>query len=167
MDGWVWSNGGMILTEETEVLGEKHYTAWVVDGWINLVDGYFQWITECPIKDNNPVPMCSPKIPIYTGLLSNSPQPLHNSSSRRPATSYKHVTFGSVGHSMSATPNLPIQSTGYANHQFQDHARISHKAKSHTRHLTSDVTYTDRQAASQTVSTVDVTSDTSDLPLVL
>jgi hypothetical protein len=27
----VWKNGGMILTEETEVLGEKHYTAWVVD----------------------------------------------------------------------------------------------------------------------------------------
>jgi len=27
-----WSNGGMILTGETEVLGEKHYTAWVEDG---------------------------------------------------------------------------------------------------------------------------------------
>jgi len=27
----VWSIGGMILTDETEVLGEKHYTAWVVD----------------------------------------------------------------------------------------------------------------------------------------
>jgi hypothetical protein len=25
-------NGGMILTEETEVLGEKHYTVWVVVG---------------------------------------------------------------------------------------------------------------------------------------
>jgi len=24
----------MILTGETEVLGEKHYTAWVVDGWM-------------------------------------------------------------------------------------------------------------------------------------
>jgi len=24
----------MVLTGETEVLGEKHYTAWVVDGWI-------------------------------------------------------------------------------------------------------------------------------------
>ena len=23
MDGWVWSNGGMVLTGETEVLGEK------------------------------------------------------------------------------------------------------------------------------------------------
>ena len=67
MDGWVWSNGGMILTGEdwstgrktlysvggrwmseygamvewywqgkTEVLGEKHYTAWVVDGWVSM-----------------------------------------------------------------------------------------------------------------------------------
>jgi len=36
MDGWVWSNGGMVLTEETEVLGEKHYTAWVVDGWLSM-----------------------------------------------------------------------------------------------------------------------------------
>ena len=65
MNGWVWSNGGMILTGEawstgrktlysvggrwmneygamvewywqgkTEVLGEKHYTAWVVDEWM-------------------------------------------------------------------------------------------------------------------------------------
>ena len=25
----------MILTGETEVLGEKHYTAWVVDGWMS------------------------------------------------------------------------------------------------------------------------------------
>ena len=36
MDGWVWSNGGMILTGETEVLGEKHYTLWVVDGWMSM-----------------------------------------------------------------------------------------------------------------------------------
>ena len=36
MDEWVWSNGGMILTGETEVLGEKHYTAWVVDGWMGM-----------------------------------------------------------------------------------------------------------------------------------
>jgi len=28
----VLSNGGMILTGETEVLGEKHYTVLVVDG---------------------------------------------------------------------------------------------------------------------------------------
>ena len=36
MDGWVWSNGGQVLTEETEVLGEKHYTAWVVDRWMGM-----------------------------------------------------------------------------------------------------------------------------------
>jgi len=34
----------MLLTGETEVLGEKHYTAWVVDGrmskeqWLNVTD---------------------------------------------------------------------------------------------------------------------------------
>ena len=26
----------MILTGETEVLGEKYYTAWVVDGWMSM-----------------------------------------------------------------------------------------------------------------------------------
>ena len=26
----------MILTGETEVLGEKHYTAWMVDGWMSM-----------------------------------------------------------------------------------------------------------------------------------
>ena len=36
MDGWAWSNGGMVLTGETEVMGEKHYTAWVVDGWMGM-----------------------------------------------------------------------------------------------------------------------------------
>jgi hypothetical protein len=30
------SNGGMILTEETEVLGEKHYIVWVVNGWMTV-----------------------------------------------------------------------------------------------------------------------------------
>ena len=33
---WVWSGGGVILTGETEVLGEKHYTVWVVDGWMSM-----------------------------------------------------------------------------------------------------------------------------------
>ena len=33
MDEFVWSNGGVILTGETEVLGEKLYTVWVVDWW--------------------------------------------------------------------------------------------------------------------------------------
>ena len=67
MNGWVWSNGGMVLTGEnwsvgrktlysvggrwmdgygamvewywqlkTEVLEEKHYTAWMVDGWMGM-----------------------------------------------------------------------------------------------------------------------------------
>ena len=36
MDEWIWSNGGMILTRENwTVLGEKHYTTWVVDGWMS------------------------------------------------------------------------------------------------------------------------------------
>jgi hypothetical protein len=26
----------MILTGETEVLGEKHYSVWVVDGWMSM-----------------------------------------------------------------------------------------------------------------------------------
>jgi len=32
----VWSNGGMLLTGETEVLGVKHYTVRVVDGWMSM-----------------------------------------------------------------------------------------------------------------------------------
>jgi len=52
----------MILTGETEVLGEKLYTAWVVDGWMsmeqwwNLTDRgklnctgrkhYFAWVVD-------------------------------------------------------------------------------------------------------------------------
>jgi len=36
MDEWVWSIGGMILTGETEVLGEKHYTVCVVDEWMSM-----------------------------------------------------------------------------------------------------------------------------------
>ena len=36
MNEWVWSVGGMILTGVTEVLGEKHYTAWVVDEWMSM-----------------------------------------------------------------------------------------------------------------------------------
>jgi len=34
MDEWVWSNGGMKLTRKTEVLGEKHYTAWEMNEWV-------------------------------------------------------------------------------------------------------------------------------------
>ena len=32
----VWSNGGMILTGETEALEEKYYTARVLDEWMNM-----------------------------------------------------------------------------------------------------------------------------------
>ena len=87
MDGWVWSNGGMILTGEnwstgrktlysvggrwmdeygamvewywqgkTEVLGEKHYTVSVVDGWMSVE----KW---CPIltrKDGHNLRETSP-----------------------------------------------------------------------------------------------------------
>ena len=39
-----WSSGGMILTGETEVQKEKHYTAWVVGGWMSgaVVEWYWQ-----------------------------------------------------------------------------------------------------------------------------
>jgi hypothetical protein len=36
VNGWVWNVGGMILTGETEVLGEKHYTALVVGEWMGM-----------------------------------------------------------------------------------------------------------------------------------
>jgi len=37
VDGWMsMEQGGMVLTGETEVLGEKHYTAWVVEGWMSM-----------------------------------------------------------------------------------------------------------------------------------
>ena len=36
MNEWVWSIGGIVLTGETEVLGEKHYTAYVVDEWMGV-----------------------------------------------------------------------------------------------------------------------------------
>ena len=49
---WVWSNGGIILTGETEVLGEKYYTASVVGGrmgkvrWWNDTDRGRLWYWE-------------------------------------------------------------------------------------------------------------------------
>jgi len=36
MNEWVQSIGSMILTGKTEVLGEKHYTALVVDEWMSM-----------------------------------------------------------------------------------------------------------------------------------
>jgi hypothetical protein len=35
MNEWVWSIGGMILTRGNWI-GEKHYTASVVDEWMNM-----------------------------------------------------------------------------------------------------------------------------------
>jgi len=38
MNEWVWSIGGMIPSGETELLGEKHYTASVADEYGPLVE---------------------------------------------------------------------------------------------------------------------------------
>jgi len=32
----VWSIGWMTLIEETEILGEKHFRAWVVVDWMSI-----------------------------------------------------------------------------------------------------------------------------------
>jgi hypothetical protein len=53
VDGWVRSNGGMILTGETEVLGEKHYTACVVDGWMIMEQCANQNQKQALSKTNN------------------------------------------------------------------------------------------------------------------
>ena len=36
MNEWIWSIDGMVLTGLTEVMGEKHYTASVVDEWMSM-----------------------------------------------------------------------------------------------------------------------------------
>jgi hypothetical protein len=36
MTDLLWSISGMVLTGETEVLGEKHYTALVVGEWMGM-----------------------------------------------------------------------------------------------------------------------------------
>ena len=33
----------MILKGETEVLGEKYYTVWVLDRWMNVCGGMVEW----------------------------------------------------------------------------------------------------------------------------
>ena len=49
MDGWVWSNGGMILTGETEVLGEK--TVYSVAGrWMNEYGAIVEWYWQAKLK---------------------------------------------------------------------------------------------------------------------
>ena len=96
MDGWVWSNGGMILTGEnwstgrktllsmggrwmdeygamvewywqgkTEVLAEKHYWVWVVDGWMSMEQWWYDTDRaklQVPWKIPIPVPFCRPQI---------------------------------------------------------------------------------------------------------
>jgi hypothetical protein len=69
MDEWVWSIGGMVLTGETEVLGEKHYTASVVDGWMSMEHwwndtdrgNWSTWNKTCPsatLPTTNPTYNC-------------------------------------------------------------------------------------------------------------
>ena len=36
MNEWVWSIGGIILTGETDVMGETFYTVSVVDEWMSM-----------------------------------------------------------------------------------------------------------------------------------
>ena len=36
MNEWVWSNVVVILTGLTELMGEKYFTVWVVDEWMNM-----------------------------------------------------------------------------------------------------------------------------------
>ena len=47
----------MILTGETEVLGEKHYTAWVVDGWMSMEQWWNDgWGGNCPPQMSHGLP---------------------------------------------------------------------------------------------------------------
>ena len=95
MNGWVWRNGGMILTGEnwsagrktlysvggrwmdgygamvewywqgkTEVLGEKHYTAWVVDEWMGMEKWWNDTDRGKQIRGGKRVPcvLCSTEI---------------------------------------------------------------------------------------------------------
>jgi hypothetical protein len=92
MDGWVWSNGGIILAVVKGIPDKRQYLISIV----LATNSDMLW----PGTEPNPSSDCSP-------------QPQHESSFRRIATSCKHVTFGSVGHFKSATSNLPIQSVGW------------------------------------------------------
>ena len=46
VDGWVWSNGGMVLAGENWSTREKHYTASLVDEYGAMVEWYWQGKTE-------------------------------------------------------------------------------------------------------------------------
>ena len=57
MNEWVWSIGGMVLTGETEVLGEKHYIVWVVGEWMGMEHwwndtdrGKLNYLEWCPSR---------------------------------------------------------------------------------------------------------------------
>ena len=135
IQGWwqlnakVWSNGGMILTGENWSTGRK--ILYSVGGrWMNPFGGMILTVHN-RISDKRQYPsttvFATNSDMHWPGTEPNpssdwSPQPQHDSSFCRIATSCKHVTFGSVGHFKSATPNLPIQSTGSGTHHFQDHA---------------------------------------------
>jgi len=46
----------MVLTGETEVLGEKHYTVWVVDGWMSVEQWWKMVLTgETEVLGEKPV----------------------------------------------------------------------------------------------------------------
>ena len=96
MDGWVWSNGGMVLTGEnwstgrktlysmggrwmdeygamvewcwqrkTEVLGEKHYTVWVVDGWMSME----KWWNDTCFKGSHSLHWNEPNCQVCTNII--------------------------------------------------------------------------------------------------
>jgi len=64
VDGWM-SNGGMVLTGKTEVLEEKHYT--VGGRWMNeygaMVEWYWQGKTAVPGEKDIIVLLCPPQSP--------------------------------------------------------------------------------------------------------
>ena len=78
----------MIRQGKTEVLGEKHYTAWVVDGWIstgqqwnNSDKGKYELVTLKPV----PPPFGSPEIQHGLSCWTGS-----DLLSERPATNLLH-----------------------------------------------------------------------------
>ena len=41
MNGWVWKNGGMVLTGEAELLGGKYYRTRVVDWFVSTEQWWY------------------------------------------------------------------------------------------------------------------------------
>ena len=58
----------MVLTGETEVLGEKHYIPWVVDGWMSMEQWWNDTERETEVLGEKPVPvpLCPPQNPTPT-----------------------------------------------------------------------------------------------------